>query len=121
MASLTLCETERQEDLDALGCRLVRDLPHRGGENSGLPLPTLGAPPLGTCRKDVGKIACAGRASRNRAMRPYRTRFAAGVVVNRSRYPSRSTSSISVKSPRSSASTPTLIWARSAFTCKDCQ
>jgi hypothetical protein len=35
---------------------LRRDLPHRGGENSGVPLPTLGAPPLGTCRKDAGEI-----------------------------------------------------------------
>ncbi|HUE85814.1 MAG TPA: hypothetical protein VMO26_07015 [Vicinamibacterales bacterium] len=39
---------------------LSRDLPHRGGENSGVPLPTLGAPTLGTCRKDVGKIDLRG-------------------------------------------------------------
>jgi hypothetical protein len=35
---------------------LSRDLSHRGGENSGVPLPSLGAPTFAACRKDVGKI-----------------------------------------------------------------
>jgi hypothetical protein len=35
---------------------LIRDLSHRGGENSGVPLPTVGAPAFSTCRKDTGQI-----------------------------------------------------------------
>jgi hypothetical protein len=35
---------------------LSRDLSHCGGENGCVPLPALGAPPLGARRKDVDKI-----------------------------------------------------------------
>lgn len=36
--------------------RFSRDLSHRGGENSGVPLLALSTPTLGASRKDVGKI-----------------------------------------------------------------
>ena len=39
---------------------LSRDLPHRGGENSGVPLPAIGAPPLGIDGTDIGKIDLRG-------------------------------------------------------------
>jgi hypothetical protein len=35
---------------------LIRNLPHRVGENGGGPLRALRAPTLGACRKDVRKI-----------------------------------------------------------------
>jgi hypothetical protein len=35
---------------------LSRHLAHRFHENSGVPLPAFGAPSLGACRKDIGKI-----------------------------------------------------------------
>jgi hypothetical protein len=35
---------------------LIHDLSHCGGKNSGVPLPTVGTPAFGTCRKDIGQI-----------------------------------------------------------------
>jgi hypothetical protein len=35
-------------------------VPHRIGKDSCVPLPTIGAPTLGACGKDVGKIDLRG-------------------------------------------------------------
>ena len=71
---------------------LSRDLAHRGDENSGVPLPAVGAPPLGACRKDVGKIdlrwasepkprhAALTRALRSRRRQPFEIPFEIGVI-----------------------------------------
>jgi hypothetical protein len=71
---------------------LGRDLSHRGGENSGVPLLAVGSPTIGAGRKDVGKIdlrwasepkprhAALARALRNGSRQPFEIPFEIGII-----------------------------------------
>jgi len=50
--------------------RLGRDLSHRIGNDSRVPLPAVGAPTLGACRKDIGQINLCGASEPKPRMRP---------------------------------------------------
>ena len=93
------------------------DLAHRSGRTAAYRCRPSAPHRSALIERMLTRSVCAGRARRNRAIRPTARALPAG-RVNRSRYPSRSASSTSAKSPRSIASVPTLICARSAFSLR---